>query len=512
MKIDFFEEPELEFGVGLHVDIRYGIMNCGPVDFNSSLAPKEIHLGLVGNNETVEGVHNWLEKCTGEIPAKKSQKPNLFPRFPGFAPDVGFHSSVVMDTTLNRSVRQADLDALLKIGSVNQVIKETSNLFYDELKYIAEKAKVRVLVCALPQALLEHIAVLSNPVRNRTRVENEKKAENQSETDESDPALETQPAAVDEESDDDADENLLNLHHMLKARAMDLNIPVQIIVPSTYDETKKRRDHFLTDTKGVTQDEATRAWNLHTALYYKAGGIPWRMVRSLSDFTTCYVGVSFYKTLDNSTLQTSIAQVFNERGEGMVVRGGQARVSKDDRQVHLSSEAAQKLLEDALAQYHKEHKTSPARVVVHKSSKHSQEEIDGFTAAARNYHIEMVDLVSLDKSFTRLFRKGFYPPLRGTFISLDARSHLLYTRGSVHFFATYPGQYVPRSLLFRCEQTEQTPAFLGREILVLTKMNWNNTQFDGIFPITMRASRQVGGILKYIGNNDPIAPYYRFYM
>lgn len=196
----------------------------------------------------------------------------------------------------------------------------------------------------------------------------------------------------------------------------------------------------------------------------------------------------------------------------MVVRGGQAGISKDDRQVHLSSEAAQKLLEDTLAQYHKEHKTSPARVVVHKSSKHSQEEIDGFTAAARNYRIEMVDLISLDRSFTRLFRKGFYPPLRGTFISLDARSHLLYTRGSIHFFATYPGQYVPRSLLFRCEQTEQTPAFLGREILALTKMNWNNTQFDGIFPITMRASRQVGGILKYIGEDEQIAPYYRFYM
>ena len=25
------------------------------------------------------------------------------------------------------------------------------------------------------------------------------------------------------------------------------------------------------------QDEATRAWNFHTALYYKAGGTPWRL-------------------------------------------------------------------------------------------------------------------------------------------------------------------------------------------------------------------------------------------
>jgi len=512
MKIGFFDEPELEFGVGRHVDIRYGIMNCGPVDFNSPLAPKEIHLGLVGTNETVEGVHNWLEKCKGEIPAKKSQKPNLFPRFPGFAPEVGFHSTVIMDPTLDRTVRQADLDALKKIGSVNQIIKEASNLFCEELKYIAEKAKVRVLICALPQALLEHISTLSTPVRIRSKKEKEEKIKNESEIEEDDTAHELSSAAIDEEDEGDAEENLLNLHHMLKARAMGLNIPVQIIVPSTYDETKKRRGQFLSDFKGGTQDEATRAWNLHTALYYKAGGIPWRMVRSPSDFTTCYVGVSFYKTLDNSTLQTSIAQVFNERWEGMVVRGGQAKVSKEDKQVHLSSDAAKKLLEDALAQYHKEHKTSPARVVVHKSSKYNQDEIDGFTAATKTYLIEMVDLISMDKSYTRLFRNGFYPPLRGTFISLDARSHILYTRGSVHFFATYPGQYVPRSLLFRCECTEQTPANLGREILALTKMNWNNTQFDGGLPITLRASRQVGSILKYIGDSDPMAPYYRYYM
>ena len=512
MKIGFFEEPELEFGVDKHVDIRYGIMNYGPVDFNHPLAPKEFHIGLVGTNETVEGVHNWLEKCKGEIPAKESHKPNLFPRFPGFEPETGFYSTVVMDPALDRTVRQADLEAMKKIGSVNQVIKEAVELFYDELKYIAEKAKVRVLVCALPQALLEHISTLSTPVHIRSKKGKEEKFEKENETEEDDIAHEIAPAAIDEEDDSDTEENLLNLHHMLKARAMGLNIPVQIILPSTYDETKKRRDQFLLDFKGATQDEATRAWNLHTALYYKAGGIPWRMVRSPSDFTTCYVGVSFYKTLDNSTLQTSIAHVFNERGEGMVVRGEQAKVSKDDRQVHLSSDAAQKLLEDALAQYHKEHKTSPARVVVHKSSKYNQDEIEGFTAATKTYHIEMVDLISMDKSYTRLFRNGFYPPLRGTFISLDARSHILYTRGSVHFFATYPGQYVPRSLLFRCESTDQTPAFLGKEILALTKMNWNNTQFDGSFPITMRPSRQVGGILKYIGDNDPMAPYYRFYM
>jgi len=36
------------------------------------------------------------------------------------------------------------------------------------------------------------------------------------------------------------------------------------------------------------QDEATRAWNLYGALHYKAGGVPWRLVESQSDFENLF--------------------------------------------------------------------------------------------------------------------------------------------------------------------------------------------------------------------------------
>jgi len=136
----------------------------------------------------------------------------------------------------------------------------------------------------------------------------------------------------------------------------------------------------------------------------------------------------------------------------------------------------------------------------------------GFAAAADGRGVEMLDLLSLGNSHTRLFRDGAYPPLRGTFLSLDARTHVLYTRGSVDFFATYPGMYVPRPLLIRCAQTESTPIFLAREILALTKMNWNNTQFDGDEPITLAAARKVSKILRYAEVGQPIVPRYSFYM
>ena len=74
MNISFFDEPELEFGAGRHIDIRFGIMTYGPLDFSSSLAPKQINLGVVGSTESIEGVQQWLERCRVEIPAKRSKE------------------------------------------------------------------------------------------------------------------------------------------------------------------------------------------------------------------------------------------------------------------------------------------------------------------------------------------------------------------------------------------------------------------------------------------------------
>jgi hypothetical protein len=43
-------------------------------------------------------------------------------------------------------------------------------------------------------------------------------------------------------------------------------------------------------------------------------------------------------------------------------------------------------------------------------------------------------------------------------------------------------------------------------------MNWNDTQLDGAMPITIRAARQVGDILKYANPDDDVPPHYSFYM
>lgn len=494
MKADFLPEPDLDFGVDRHVDIRFGIMNYGPVDYASPLAPKEIKVGIVGTSATIEGVSSWLERCRKEIPPKVSNQPNLFPKFPGYRPDIGFRSTLVLERRLQREISLRVFMDMKKHKNVNRVVRESVELFYNELNYLAENTSSSVLICAIPQELLTTTASI------------EGQAEQAGVLPEDDNATENPAGDKDEENAP------LNFHHLLKAKAMSVKIPIQLIIPSTYDEKKRLpRKSYSKELKRL-QDEATRAWNLHTALYYKAKGIPWRLPRSPEEYSTCYIGISFYHTLDKSALLTSVAQIFNERGEGVVVRGGQATISKQDRRPHLDEKGAYELLTSALKRYREEHKNFPARIVIHKSSGHTDTEIEGFLSAAKELKIEMVDLLSLTHSTTRLFRIGFYPPLRGSYVSMDDKSHLLYSRGSVDFFCTYPGLYVPLPLLIRCDNTEQSHRFLAQEILSLTKMNWNNTQFDGGDPITMRAANQVSSILKYIEEGDPVESSYRFYM
>jgi SepF-like predicted cell division protein (DUF552 family) len=190
----------------------------------------------------------------------------------------------------------------------------------------------------------------------------------------------------------------------------------------------------------------------------------------------------------------------------MAVRGAAAYVDKDDRQIHLRADDAYSLVDKALKAYETEHHHAPARVVIHKSSVSSDAELDGFLDAAENNKVHSVDILSLYSAGVRLFRVGAYPPLRGTYLTMGEETAVLYTKGSVNFFATYPGMYIPQTLGIRFDDVEEGPISLGAEVLALTKMNWNNTQFDGYEPITLVAARKVGSILKYVPDDDRKVP------
>jgi argonaute-like protein implicated in RNA metabolism and viral defense len=291
----------------------------------------------------------------------------------------------------------------------------------------------------------------------------------------------------------------INFRRLLKARAMEYNIPIQIV-----------RDRIVKPSKEM-QDEATIAWNFFTALYYKASGTPWALKKDATN-NTCFAGISFYKSRDKSTTQTSVTQIFNEQGNGVILRGTPVKESKKDKQPHLSEQQAFDLLYNSLKEYYEAVKIYPQRLVIHKSSNYSEEEIEGFEKVAEKMNINSLDLVTIMPTNFRLYREGNYPPLRGTMLSLDKQRHFLYTRGFVDYYGTYPGRYIPSPIEIRLFSYDESPEQICNEILALTKMNWNNTQFDRKFPITIDCSRNVGEILKYLAEDQKPQIKYSFYM
>lgn len=172
------------------------------------------------------------------------------------------------------------------------------------------------------------------------------------------------------------------------------------------------------------------------------------------------------------------------------------------------------LLSEALKRYRAEHKTLPARLVLHKTSSFTDEEAHAFKESAERAFIETLDLVWVSNSDpTRLFRAGTNnPPLRGTMLELGTDRAILYTRGTVPFYGSYPGMYIPAPLSLRIASSERSLHFLAEETLALTKMNWNVTQFDGREPITLRTSAQVGRVLRFVPKNTQLPGRYAYFM
>lgn len=483
MKATIFDEPELDFGHGgSHQDPRAGITDYGPVDLGTPAAPARIRVGLVGPGEAISGIRDWLERCREMIEAKPNNRhPRLFRGFPGFDAGQSFRCELVFDDTWDRAISNRSLRRILT-KPINLATAECVDVYRREIADLSDKGVVDVIIVARPDDLQDDI-----PDRRGA-------------ADKVDESTEVHPTRVD-------------FHDLLKASSLGCGIPLQLMRSTTWDPTRQTAKSRSRRSPSI-QDEATRAWNLHTALYYKAGGVPWRAQRKSSDLDSLYVGVSFYHSTDREEVHTSVAQVFDERGEGVVVRGGPAARKKEDRQPHLRRSDAEELLGTALDTYEREHLHFPARVVLHKTSQFDDEEVTGFEAAADQRHIRHLELLWIvDASEgARLFRNGDHPVLRGTFATIAERRHILYTRGSVDLYRLYPGMYIPTPLGIRPAMTELSIEALAEEVLALSKMNWNQSQLDGRLPITLSASKKVARILKNLPDEQPGSSRYALYM
>ena len=383
-KYNYIEEPLLEFGKDDHFCPRQGIANYDVYDTKFQARKTELLIGLVGISEDIEKIHFWLERCKGPIPGKSgSKQPQLFTHFCGFNENTGFKSRIIYSNEISRNINNSEIKELLKIDGRNERISKAVELFYNHVKFIAQNKLVDVIVCIVPKKFENSI------VKDENR-------------------------EIDESLEEPKKQELeLNFRRALKAKSMHLGKPIQLI-----------REYSLKDS-ALTQDPATKAWNFCTALYYKAiQTVPWKLKRDINLPSVCHVGISFYRSRDKKTIQTSLAQIFNEKGNGIILRGTPVDIDKKDRQPHLNEEQAFLLLSEALKEYKFALENLPARLVMHKSSNYNDAELAGFSQAVKESGINSHDFITIQETDIRFFRDGIYPPQRGSMITLDNNRHI----------------------------------------------------------------------------------------
>lgn len=479
MKLNPLEEPLLEFAQGNHICPRYGITDYHVYDSQKSPRRNSIFVGAIGTSANIEKFRDWIEKCSFYIPSTaktKSNKLSLWMDFCGFNLDSGFQSKLIIEEEICRNLFNSAIKEIIAIEDWNTRVDRAVDLYYNQIKFLAQNRQVDVIACIISSDLYKVL-------------------------------VQEKIATAEEMLEYDQQEDLveINFRRLLKAKSMHLNKPLQIIKEATLESNVKEQ-----------HDDATKAWNMCTAIYYKSSpsAIPWKLIKNDNKPSSCFIGISFYRSRDRKILNTSLAQLFDELGNSVILRGNPVDIDKIDRQPHLKAEQAFDLLKQALYEYEVAMSHSPGRLVIHKTSKYNPEEIEGLKQAAKEANIKTIDFITILDTKFNLFRKGEYPPYRGTHIELDKENHLLYTRGSVKHYQTYPGLYIPQPLEIRIVESDESPTTICQEILALTKMNWNNTQFDGKYPITISCSRNVGQVMKYLDRQEDPKPQigYAFYM
>jgi len=307
-----------------------------------------------------------------------------------------------------------------------------------------------------------------------------------------------------------------DLHDSLKLYCAKKNIKIQVI-----------------EDKSISyKDPAKVRWWLSLGLYVKANGTPWRN-QTVTD-STAFIGLDFsvqkINTKTNFVLGSS--QIFDSSGQGLrfliqpiehpVLYGKNPFMSKED--------ARRLILKLKEAYYRIDGNSKLEKLVIHKVLHFTNEEMQGISEALDG--IDNVELLQIQKysnwrairgeknSITKEIKIHGYPIQRGTVIQLDDFSFLLWTHGSVldnnvagknrNYYQS--GRGIPAPLLVRRFRGTDPIETTAKEILALTKMNWNGGELYKTLPVTLDFSRKLSRYAKQAETLQAIPYDFRFFM
>lgn len=276
-----------------------------------------------------------------------------------------------------------------------------------------------------------------------------------------------------------------DLHDALKLYATDRNITLQ----------------FIEERSVSSKEKCKVLWGLSTAIYAKSAmGALWHP--QTIDESTAYVGIS-YAISKKEGICIGCSQLFDSTGTGMRMLLRKIEFPKftdhHRKNPYMGQEEARNMM---LALREEYYRCNPAtkldRIVIHKTTPFMKAEILGILQAFEGVtDIELIQIrefsrwkgIKFGLDYTKVDN---YPVDRGMVIPISDDSCLLWTHGVVqhsdlgigHYYKN--GRGIPSPVVVRRFYGNCPGEVLIREILMLTKMNWNSGDcLYKLLPVTL---------------------------
>lgn len=503
MKLINLPEPELLFGYNQSVeDPRDGLSLFGPLDQGK---PYGIRSGVIGTPRGIQLFKEWLNKIQSPI---GKDLDIARPVYPGFKAIFGIPWNTepaleieIPDDTLNSTIYLDD-----KYLRVYKTVELFEERIINTIKY--EDSTVDVWFVIIPDDVYKYGRPMSQ-VSPDQRIEATTKLNPRY----AKKLLTQHPLFPEDKQAAKPYHYDVNFHNQLKARLLEYSVPTQVIRESTLAD-KQASPLFgkMDSQKSAEARSAAIAWNLGATTFYKAGGRPWKL--SSIRRGVCYIGLAFKrdeKSVDPRSACCA-AQMFLDSGDGVVFKGAVGPWYKPNRgDFHLSTTAAKELIQMGITSYKEKTGRAPAEVFLHGKVRFNDYEWQGFFEGA-SPETKLVGVRIREDNDFRLFRTSDYPVLRGMALMLDEKSAHLWTKGFVPRLQTYVGREVPTPLSIEICRGDSDILVVLRDIMALTKLNYNTCIYADGPPVTLKFADAVGEILT-AGPLETVPPLsFKFYI
>jgi hypothetical protein len=475
---------------------------------NQRLQDPRIGLSLFGPFDTIYGINSGVLATKKGLTIFKSyldliQKPvynaNSItrPMFPGF--ETAFNAKWEADNIFFKEITTAEIDRYLYHGSTHKRTFDLVSLYIEKIVEVTKNAdkKIDVWFIIVPDVIYQYCkpqSVLPSGLVTNPSLLNKSSARKFVYEPSFFEDMNVEGKTKEEEAisyNYDA-----QFHDQLKGRLLPYTIPTQIIRESTLDWRNHVNafDRYLRDFSKI---EGHLAWTLSTAAFYKAGGKPW----VLSDIRkgVCYLGL-VYKKLNyskDSSNACCAAQMFLNNGDGTVFKGEAGPwYNPESKEYHLDKINAKKLLLQTIQAYRDSNEgNNPRELFIHAKTHFDDEEWEAFKDATP-VGTNLVGVTISRRSQMKLFKSiGEYPVLRGLSYIVDKYKAFLWSIGFVPQLQTALTLGLPNPLYIEVNKGNAQIEQVLKDILALTKLNYNACVFGDGEPVTLRFADNIGEIL-----------------